>query len=58
MDGNVCECFACMHVCLLGVAGVLTSSDAFHSIEKAFCGSPESAGPWRKWGLWHELRPQ
>lgn len=28
------------------------------SVEKTFCGSPESAGPWRKRRLWHKLFPQ
>lgn len=51
--------FACLYGCLLeGLQGANILWCLLLSVEKAFRGSPESVGPWRKWRLWHELLPQ
>lgn len=59
MGGNVYKCLlAHVFVSWKGCRGANILWCLLLSVEKAFRGSPESAVPWRKWGLWHELLPQ
>lgn len=48
----------CMGVSWKGFRVADIAGCLIFSVEKTFCGSPESAGPWRKRRLRHKLFPQ